>query len=364
MLVLLVLADVLLSPGQSGIEVTRDAPRVIGVGDEEPIVYRIQSRWRSRLTVRVHHRMPHGVEDLDPTAPLTPVAPTGGAEVVRRVRGVTRGTHARGPGAVRVHGRLGLIDRSVGVPLDDTILVSPSIAGIRRYRLLALQHRLRDVGIRSVRIRGEGTSFASLRNYSVGDDPRHIDWKATAKRRALITREYAVEQGQTVMILVDAGRMMTQQAGKLSRFEHVLASALVLADVAASGGDRVGLMVFDDEVRAFVPPIRGRAALPPIRDALVPAVARLVEPDYAGAFRSLSARHRKRSLLVIFTDIIDRRASAALIAHTARAAARHLPLVVALRNDELLAAALPPADAREPLALYRSAAAEELVTTR
>jgi uncharacterized protein (DUF58 family) len=363
-LLIVVIADALLTPGRPGIDVARHAPRVIGVGDVESIVYHLQSRWRSQLAVRVHHRMPQGVADEDPDGPLAMMAPAGTSEVARRIRGVTRGTHALGTVVLRVRGRLGLIDRSVEFPFDDTILVSPSIAGIRRYRLLALQHRLRDVGIRTVRIRGEGTSFASLRNYSVGDDPRHIDWKATAKRRALITREYAVEQGQTVMILVDSGRMMTQQAGEMSRFEHVLASALVLADVAASGGDRVGLMVFDDEVRAFVPPIRGRAALPPIRDALVPAVARLVEPDYAGAFRSLSARHRKRSLLVIFTDVIDRRASAALIAHTARAAARHLPLVVALRNDELLTAALPPASPGQAAALYRSAAAEELVITR
>ena len=122
-------------------------------------------------------------------------------------------------------------------------------------------------------------------------------------------------------------------------------------------------MVFDDEVRSFVSPIRGRAALPPIRDALVPAQARLVEPDYAGAFRTLGARHRKRSLLVIFTDVIDRRASASLLAHTARTAARHLPLVVALRNDQLLTATVP-ADGATASNLYAAAAAEELVAAR
>ena len=360
---ILAVGDALLTPGRAGLELTRAAPRVVGVGDEEAIGYTVQSHWRRPLHLRVFHRLPDGLLDLDADGTPLELAPGSEAGARRRVRGVTRGVQALGPVVIRVRGALGLVERSVSFVLDDTILVSPSIAGIRRFRLLALQHRLRDVGIRSVRLRGEGTSFASLRAYSVGDDPRHIDWKATAKRRTLITREYAVEQGQTVMILVDAGRMMTQQAGALPRFEHVLASALSLADVAASGGDRVGLMIFDDEVRAFVPPIRGRAALPPIRDALVPAEARLVEPDYAGAFRTLGARHRKRSLLVIFTDVIDRRASASLIAHTARAAARHLPLVVALRNDDLLSAALPPATA-ESGALYRSAAAEELVMTR
>jgi uncharacterized protein (DUF58 family) len=356
--------DAMLTPGRGGVEAIRTAPRVIGVGDEDVIHYRIESHWRTALRARLFHRLPDALADLDAGGSPLRLAPGGNEEVPRRVRGVTRGTHPLGPVVLRVRGPLGLVERSVRFSPEDSVLVSPSIAGIRRFRLLALQHRLRDVGIRSVRIRGEGTSFASLRSYSIGDDPRHIDWKATAKRRTLITREYAVEQGQTIMILVDAGRMMTQKAGEMARFEHVLASALSLADVAASGGDRVGLMVFDDEVRAFVPPVRGRAALPPIRDALIPVTARLVEPDYAGAFRTLSARHRKRSLLIIFTDVIDRRASASLIAHTARAAARHLPLVVALRNDELLAAALPPATTGGTAALYRSAAAEELVNTR
>ncbi|MDQ3698987.1 MAG: DUF58 domain-containing protein, partial [Gemmatimonadota bacterium] len=194
-------------------------------------------------------------------------------------------------------------------------------------------------------------------------DPRHIDWKATARRHQLITREYTVEQGQTVMIAVDAGRTMTQLAGDLPRFEYALSSALVLADVATSSDDRVGLIVFDDEVRAFVPPATGLAALTSVREALVPVTPRMVEPDYALAFRTLASRSRKRSLIVLFTDVIDVRASQALIAHTTRSAARHLPLVVALRNEQLLAAAAPRAGATAG-ALYESAAAEELLLGR
>ena len=360
---LLALIDAMDTPGRGQIDVERQAPATIGIADEGTIVYRIASRWPGALSLRLHESLPAGVSASTTAGLPAMVPPRGSTDLRSAIHGVSRGNHALGLVALRVIGPLGLVERSMKYPLDDAILVTPSIAGIRRYRLLALQHRLREVGIRNVRIRGEGTSFASLRSYNVGDDPRHIDWKATARRRTLITREYAVEQGQTVMILIDAGRMMTQMAGEQSRFEHVLAAALTLADVAASGGDRVGLMVFDDEVRSFVSPIRGRAALPPIRDALIPARARLVEPDYAGAFRTLGTRHRKRSLLVIFTDVIDRRASASLLAHTARTAARHLPLVVALRNDQLLAAAVPADDAAAPK-LYEAAAAEELVVAR
>ncbi|MEP6692544.1 MAG: DUF58 domain-containing protein, partial [Gemmatimonadaceae bacterium] len=220
-----------------------------------------------------------------------------------------------------------------------------------------------DAGVRAIRRRGEGTAFANLREYVVGDDPRRIDWKATARRRKLITREYNVEQGQTVLIAIDAGRMMTQLDSGLPRFEYALSSALVLTDVAVQSGDQVGLIVFDDEVRAFVPATRGPAALTRIRQALIPARATMAEPDYAQAFRLLAERHRKRSLIVLFTDVIDARASQALIALASRSAARHLPLVVALRNDRLLAAAVPGAHASTSR-LYESAAAEELVAAR
>jgi uncharacterized protein (DUF58 family) len=363
-LALAAVVDAMLTAPAKRVVVERDAPATIGVGDHGDVTYRVASRWPGRLAVRLFHRMPAGTVDPRPgVAPRLLVPPVGVAEDRRAIIGGARGRHPLGEVVLRVEGPLGLVERSVRFALGDHVLVTPSLAGVRRYRLLALQRRLRDAGIRTVRLRGEGTSFASLRAYSVGDDPRHIDWKATAKRRMLISREYAVEQGQTVMIIIDAGRMMTQMAGTLSRFEHVLASALTLADVAASGDDRVGLMIFDDEVRAFVPPIRGRAALPPIRDALVPATARLVEPDYAAAFRTLAARHRKRSLLVIFTDVVDRRASSALIAHTGRSAARHLPLIVALRNDQLVGATVPPPDAGAAT-LYETAAAEELVIAR
>jgi uncharacterized protein (DUF58 family) len=237
------------------------------------------------------------------------------------------------------------------------------VAGVRRLRWLAVHHRLAAAGVRDARRRGEGQSFASLRDYVVGDDPRHIDWKASAKRGHPITREYTIEQSQTVYVLVDAGRSMTQLAGRWARFEYALSSTLVLADVALTAGDRVGAMVFDDELRALVPPQRGAGALHAIRSALIPTRASMVEPDYAAAFRALAMRQRKRALLVLLTDVIDARAARSLLGHLTRGASRHLALVVALRNETVVhAAALPDAPRRD--ALYASAAAEELLSER
>jgi uncharacterized protein (DUF58 family) len=367
LLVAVAVSDAWRIPSPRSVVVERQFPPAVGIGDVATGGYHVRATGRAAsappLTLRFYDALPAGVSA--PPARDEAILHVGpeGVRVPVEITGERRGSYAVGPVVLRVRGPLGLAQRTLRYDLDDRITVTPSIAGLRRYRLLAIQHRLRDAGVRAIRRRGEGTSFTNLREYVLGDDPRHIDWKATARRDRLITREFAVEQGQTVLIAVDAGRMMTQLAGPLPRFEYALSSAMVLADVAVHSNDQVGLVVFDSEVRSFVPATRGAAALENLRGALVPVVPRMVEPDYASAFRLLAARHRKRSLIVLFTDVIDARASQALIAYTARSAARHLPLVVALRNDVLLGAATPPSQA-STTQLYESAAAEELVLAR
>lgn len=363
--------DAFAIPGARHVRVTRELPDSVGLGDPGHAHYRVDSLWPIALDLDAHDALVPGVERTTPVhGPANTPWRIGAARVPARgstgmtadFRGRTRGAYAAGPVVLRVRGPLGLVQRSIAYEPGGSIAVIPSIAGVRRYRMLALQHRLRDAGIRTIRRRGDGTSFANLREYVEGDDPRHIDWKATARRGKLISREYTIEQGQTVLVLIDAGRMMTQLSDGVPRFEHALAAATVLADVATRSGDHVGLVVFDDAVRAFVPPAKGAFALRSMREAMVPLRATMTEPDYAGAFRALAARHRRRSLLVLFTDVVDPSASRALIAHTMRSAARHLPLVVALQNDELMEAAQPRADGAE--AVYESAAAEELLQER
>ncbi len=359
----LVAIDIVTLPAKWQLSVERHAPENVGIGDEAEGEYELQSRAGRTLRFSLYDQLPRGIERLGKGAGRDSVKAHGVRVIPFTVAGRERGSWALGPVVARVEGALGLVRRTIRYAPGDTARVTPSMTGVRRYRLLALQHRLQDAGVRAIRRRGDGTNFANLREYVTGDDPRRIDWKATARREKLITREYTVEQGQTVLVAVDAGRMMTQLAGPLSRFEHALSSATLLADVATQSGDQVGAIVFDDQVRAFVPAARGRPALQRLRDAFVPVRATMTEPDYAAAFRTLSARHRKRSLIVLYTDVIDPRASQSLIALTARGAMRHVLVVVALRNDALMAAAVPSRESTSDQ-LYESAAAEELVMAR
>ena len=379
-LVVALVVDVAVLPVRDDLEVRRELSDTVGVGDRADGTYTLSSRWGRRLHATMFDALParhlaavSGTATLSgrragsvsrPAAAFGPtLLPARGTVVFEfSVVGAARGEAALGDVAVRVRTPLGLATRTFQYPQTDRVLVAPSLAGVKRFRWLAVHHRLATVGVRDARQRGEGRSFARLRDYVVGDDPRHIDWKATARRGHPITREFTVEQSQTVFILVDAGRSMTQLAGRYPRFEYALSATLLLADVAINAGDRVGALVFDDQLRALVPALRGVPALHALRTALVPLQPTLVEPDYATAFRTLAQRQRKRSLIVLVTDVIDARAARGLLAHLTRGASRHLVVVVALRNEALLhAAAVPGTSVPE---LYATAAAEELIAER
>jgi uncharacterized protein (DUF58 family) len=348
-------------PGRRAIEVERSIPESIGLGDTVELRYAIRTTWPWPARVELFDDVPFGIGATLPNAPFT-LAAGSDQTIAVDAEGETRGRYRFEHVALRVRTPMGLLAKLVRVPLSNEVVVVPSLTNVRRFRLLSMQRRLSDAGIRALKQRGEGTSFSGLRDYVPGDDPRLLDWKSTARHQRLISREQSIERSQTVISLIDCGRAMTQLAGRFSRFEHVLSAALVLSDVAAGSGDRVGMIAFDETVRAYVPPQRGTAALRTIRAALGGLDATLTEPDYASAFRMLATRQRRRALVLFFTDVIDERAARAFIAYAGRAAQRHAVVIVALQNDALLAAARPTRDGA--LALFKSAAAEELIRER
>jgi uncharacterized protein (DUF58 family) len=359
-LVLLLLLDWrLAAPGQA-FAVSRAVPARISLGADAQVTVRLDNRTARRVRGRLTDDLPPLLRRLDPDEAAFDAPAGGEARVAYRVHAGRRGDAVLGDVHLRLAGPMGLAWRQERVPRTDAVRVVPGVLEVKRYRLLGLRNRLQEAGFRSVRRRGEGGQFESLRSYVRGDDPRSIDWKATARHGAPIVRQYEMERRQNVVIAVDAGRLMTQKVGEYERLDYALTAALLLADVAGVHDDAVGLLVFADQVMHFLPPARN--SLSRLADALGRVHARMVEPNYPAAFTYLSQQVRRRSLVVLFTDVIDVNASSALVAQMGRAAHRHLPMAVAIRNPELEAvAALPGTD--EP-AVYRRAAAEELLQAR
>ena len=358
---LLVLADRVLCAAPGALRVEREAPDTFSVGrpTECGYLWRNLSRRAAHLTVReVRPAI------LGGPVPARQFAVPGHGTVRERLplAATRRGKEREGWMAVRSRGPLGLVYRQGRLALPWAATVYPAMPASRLKASLAEAVRRRESGLRAHRRLGEGRQFESLREWVPGDDTRHIDWKASARRRKVITRQYEEERRQQVMLVIDAGRLLTAEIGGEARIEYVVRAALWLAFAANYHDDDVGVMVFADSVRRYVPPQRGRRGLRQVLDALAATEASLVEPDYPAAFRYLATRNRKRALTVFFTDVIDELASEALVANVASLRPRHLPLVVTLRNPDLDRAATVRPDSVHDA--YRKAAAEELLRAR
>jgi uncharacterized protein (DUF58 family) len=354
--------DALGAPSPRVLDVAREAPAAFGVGRVAAVRYRWRHRARRTLTLEVRERLPEPLGGADsPSRRL--VVPRGDGlderlELVPRRRGVDPG----GATAVRILGPLGLAWRQGTLSLPWTATVYPTVPEMP-LRALPLQIlRRREAGLRAIRRPGEGRLFEGLREWVPGDETRIIDWKATARRGKPIARQYEDERRQQVLIVIDAGRLLTAEVNGVPRLEAVISAALQLARAAVEHDDNVGLMVFADVVQRYVAPARGRRALRAVLEGLAHAEGRLVESDYPGAFRYLAAHNRKRALTVLFTDVIDRTASEALVAHAATLRPRHLPLAVTLRDPALEALAVARPDAAA--GAFERAAAEELLGAR
>jgi len=278
-----------------------------------------------------------------------------------RVRPLRRGRHVLGPLHGRYRSTLGLWTRRVSWPLVESVRVYPNLLTARQWEI-ALRSGRHLEGLKRARLRGTGTEFESLREYQEGDDYRAINWAATARRGGLVTNLYQVDRSQPIMLLIDAGRLMQPQVKGLARLDHALNAALLLATIAAERGDRVGMMLFGGEVRAFVPPRKGRGQVMALMEALYDVEPEQVEPDYGRMIGWFRAKHRKRSLVVLFTDLIEPEINQGLLSHLSALAAHHLVLLVCLSDPALLELARSmPADSA---AVYQKASALEVLAQR
>jgi uncharacterized protein (DUF58 family) len=274
-----------------------------------------------------------------------------------------RGTYELGPTFILWRSRLGLLGFRATALAGGTVAIIPAVAPPARRA--ALTHRsLRDeLGIRPRAARGEGSEFESLREYVAGDDPRHLDWRASARRGRLIVRRYQTERRHTVIVAVDTGRLMAAQSAGTSKLDYALDCAIALARSSGQFGDRVGLLAFDRELRALAKPKSGAAGVGGLVEATLGLRPRPFEPNYRILAETLARHQKKRALVVVLTDFVEGSASHELESYLAVLAHRHCVLLVAMR-DRLLA----ELDVREPqitrARLYRRLALQDLAVDR
>jgi uncharacterized protein (DUF58 family) len=278
------------------------------------------------------------------------------------VRPRRRGDYGFGDLNLRWTGPLGLMVRQSRYPAAADVKVYPNLIAIHKYDLLLRRNRLHELGLRNARIFGEGTEFQRLREYAPDDEYRRINWKATARRAKPITMEYETERSQTVMALLDVGRMMGSPVGEMAKLDYVVNAVLLFSYVAAAKGDKVGLLTFADEVSRYLAPRQGRGQFYRLLELLYGVQIAPVEPNYGRAVGYLGSKHKKRSLVILFTDLTGGLGVESLVKHVSALRQRHLPLVVTISDPAVHAVAT--AQPLNSAAVYERALAEKLLEER
>ena len=361
-LIVVAAADYLLSEKPGDFRIERELDDRFAMGAENEVTIRLTNRSRRAVTFEVKDEYPPGMELLD-SREVRLTVPRGRARAwTYRLLPTARGSYGFGDTAVRFRSQMGLVWRQVTYPTAGDVRVYPDIREAKKHDLYAHRNRRPEPGLRRMRVRGQGREFESLREFVIGDEIRHISWAATARRGKLITRQYTVERSQNIVILLDTGRLMTARIGKLTKLDHAINATLSIAYVAAAGGDNVGLVAFSRRVVAYLPPRRGHDQINRVMESLYSIEPQMIEPSYARAFNFFSANCHRRSLVIILTDLVDRDASAELLAHTSKLIPRHLPLIVTIGDTDLRE--LVHSRPSSAVDVYRQAVAEGILHQR
>ena len=246
-----------------------------------------------------------------------------------------RGQVTFGRTVVRSEGPLRLGWRQCTVGEAETVRVDADLSAVRTHEALARRGQLAELGLRTLRLSAEGSEFERVRDATPDDPPRVINWHATARTGRLMATELIPERAQPVVVCLDHGRLMGVGAGLLTKLDHAINAALLLVHVALRTGDRAGCLTFADEVTATLAPRAGSTQLRRFLDTVRPLQPEETEADYVKAFTHFSRWQTRRSLAVIFTDLLDPEQSRSLLAQCMRLRRHHLPLVVTVRDPAL-----------------------------
>ena len=358
-LVAVACVDLLISPGPNEVEIRREVSEVLSVGASNPASLIVRNRAHSAMTLTLHDD-PGPMCEVDRLPQTVQIAPNKEESVFYSVKPSRRGASEMPAVHLKFPTRLGLWMRQQIRPLKTPIRIYPDIRAVYRYELMARQNRLAEIGVRMMRMPGQGREFERLREFRYGDEIRQIDWKATAHQRALISREFNVERNQNIVIMVDCGRFMRNETDGISYLDRSLNSAIMLSYIALGQGDNVSLLAFSSRIERFIRPVRGKPGIQSILRSTYDIQASPNASDYSMALEYLTTVQRKRALVVLITFVTDELQLRVIGNSLKLRSLPYLPLCVLLQDVGLRAMAdrIPETD----LDAYHTAAAAQILT--
>jgi len=346
----------------SGLTISREFGGRFAMGAETEVKLHIQNASNRSVSMFVKDEYPPQMTLSGTREGRVNIDAQSTATLVYGVKPPRRGRFEFGQAALRFRSRFRLVWCQVNVAEPAAVKVYPNIRRAREAELKALGARSVVSSHRRTSWRGEGREFESLRDYVRGDELRHISWTATARRGKLTTRQYQIERDQTILIALDAGRLMTARIEDETKLDSAVHATLALLSAAGRAGDNAGLVVFGRRIKSYLPPGRGRDHIESALEALHAVEPEMIEPSYPHAFEFIAANSKRRSLIVLLTDLVDEEGSKELLTSLHILRPRHLPLVVTIADRDLKAVVRKTPDSVRDL--FTQSVAEEIIHHR
>ncbi len=333
--IVVLVADWVLAPSPKRFAIERIHPSSVVIGSKAAMGWEVSQSGGRRRSVWI-------ADDLAPslraeTRRVRVVVPANGVGGARTwIEPSRRGRFEPARMVVRTSGPLGLMVRQSARTVPTRLRVLPAFLSAKKAELATRQARAQQVGLRSARARGGGTEFDSLRELTPDDETRRIDWAATARSAHPVVRTYRAEQNQTVLCLLDSGRVMAGRIDAIPRFEYAMDAAMLLAELATGLGDRMGLVAFDRTVHATIEPSNRRSQRARVAETLFDLEPALAESDYRSMMTHVAARYRRRHLLVLMTELSEEVIESFVLPALTILTRTHLVVVASVQDPDVV----------------------------
>jgi uncharacterized protein (DUF58 family) len=324
----------LLYSKRNGVTATRDPGERFSIGDPNKVIIRLNNHYVFPLKSSVIDEVPVQFQERNWLKKM--IIPAGKEiQFDYYLTPLTRGEYVFDDINVYAHGILRLVKRRYIFPSRQVIKVYPSYIQMRRYRLLAVNNRLQEIGVKRIRRIGHSMEFEQIKEYVRGDDYRTINWKATARKDGLMVNNYTDERSQQIYCLINKGRVMKMPFNNLTLLDHAINASLVLTNVALVKQDRAGLITFEKNIDNFLVADKKPTQMNKVLETLYRQKTSFLEPDFEKLFSVIRNRITNRSLLVLFTNFESLESLQREIPALKKMARYHLLLVVFFENTEL-----------------------------
>jgi hypothetical protein len=331
---MIILADIILLWSYKGFFARREMMEKLSNGDKNEIKVYLENKYPYPVWLKVVDELPVQFQARNLAFKVF-LAPFGKKVLSYNVRPVRRGEYTFGAVNILVSTVLGLVERKFIFDNDTTVPVYPSFIQMRKYELLAISHRLLDAGIKKIRRIGQNTEFDQIKEYVAGDDPRTVNWKATARKSRLMVNTYQDEKSQQVYSLIDMGRVMKMPFEEMTLLDYAINASLVISNIAMLKYDKAGIITFSHRVHSTLKAERKGLQMMNVLELLYNAKTGYQESDYGKLYAQVKRTITQRSLLLLFTNFETLAGMQRQMTYFRRMAKDHLLVVIFFENTEL-----------------------------